>query len=159
MNNNSLFIKAMHFYNTSSYCEAVELFDRIIDKNPECEECYYYAGQCCEKVFFECKAIEYYLKGIEKCIDEECISDYHLDIGNCYIKLSKIDEAIFHYDEASKFEDNYLMAQFNKAKAFVCINKFNEALSIFENVKNNNTNGVINTNKLDGYLQFCKKRR
>ena len=159
MNKKTLLAKAVELYDNSLYLEAYELFYKIISQNSECEECYYYAGKCCEKMFYEYKAIEYYSKGIKKCSNCEHISDYHLDLGNCYIKLSKIDEAIFHYNEASKFEANYLIAQFNKAKAFLCINDYDEALLIFEDLKRKNTHDLINNIKLDEYLQFCKNKK
>jgi len=158
MNKEAIFKRALEYYRNSLYCEAGELFDEIIKKNPRCEECYFYAGRCCENLFFESKAIEYYLKGIKFCLNNEYIADYHLDIGNCYIKLSKIDEAIFHYDEASKFEDNYMVAQFNKARAFVCINDYKSALSIFEFIRKNDDYDKINNNMLDEYVQYCERK-
>lgn len=158
MNKEQLLAKAIELYDNSLYLDAFELFDKIIEQNPECEETYFYAGQCCEKMFYEHKAIEYYSKGIMKCLNIEYISDYHLNIGNCCIRLSRIDEAVFHYDKASELEDNYPIAQFNKAIAFLCINDYDEALLIFEILKNNNLYDTINSIKLDKYIEFCKNK-
>ena len=155
MNKDFLFEKALDYYNNSLYCDAIWLLDEIICQNPEYEECYFYAGRCCENVFFESKAIEYYLKGIEKCSNKEYTSDYHLHIGNCYIKLSKIKDAILHYDEAANFEGNHIVAQLNKARAFVCIKEYEKALAIFEQVKEAE---VGDATYIDKYVKYCKTK-
>ena len=138
-------------YNQGLYLEAIDSYRKALSKNPSHEECYCYMGECYEKMHYETKAIECYQQGLALCADTKHISNYHLNIGNCYIMLSELEKALMHFAESEKYDMNYLICQYNKAIVYTCQKEYKKALSLFKHVWDNGI--TLETTKR--YIEYC----
>lgn len=125
-----------------------------MDENQDSEECYWHLGMCYEKIDNDTKAVDYYKKGLELCNDSEYVSDYHLNIGRSLLMLSRLSEALFHFDKASEFEGNRLFAMHNKAIVYMCQKNFEKALQLLNYVI---CEGLDNS-RIRQHLDYCRNK-
>lgn len=141
-------------YDNGNYIKAIQHYEQILQHSNNFEECYFYIGLCYENLQYEAKAIEYYNRGIKICNNPEHISDYHLNIGNCYLMLSRLEDALYHFEESRKCIENENISKFNIGVVYTCQHKYKDALSIFKEIMNNG----FNTTKLNHYISFCESK-
>lgn len=154
MNYKDYYLEGKKQYDKRDYFEAIEFYRKAIKQNEQYEPCYFELGRCYEKLHYEIKAIEYYQTGLQMCSNPEYISDYHINIGNCYILLSNPDKSIFHFNEGEKCSSNYIICQYNKAVAYTCIKDYEKALTLYKFVWNS---GMMK-NELKHHMNYCIKK-
>ena len=142
--------KTYELFDDGLYNEALESFEKIVSELPNCEKHYFYLGMCYEKLDYEEKAVFYYKKGLELCDDVEYISDYHLNIGKNLIYLSRLNEALYHFEKAEAFEPNREFAVYNKAVVYICQKKYSKALMMLQTIKK------LDKQKIEKLVNYCK---
>ena len=155
MNIQKLIYDAKSAYLNSDYDFAISKFEEIVQQVPNCEECYFYLGLCYEKIGYEIKAIEYYKKGLVLCDNEKYISDYYLNIGKNLLMISQLNEALFSFDKASMYQENYLVSLYNKSLVYMCQKNYKQALETLNYVVDN---GLVNK-RIKQNLEYCANRQ
>ncbi len=143
--------EAKLLFSNGNFKKASVLFEKDAKTDPNNEEVYFYLGRCYENLFYESKAIEVYLHGLNLCSNPEHISDYNLNIGNCYIKLANPEKALFYYTQSECFPSNQASARLGKAHAYLCLRDYESALNIYNKLYACG----FPREKINHHIEFC----
>lgn len=96
-------------------------------------------------------AIEAYEKGIK----EKPTQELYCNIGLCYLKLEKYEEAEKFFTKALKMNSNYVKAKFNRGICLFKLGKYKEALNDFNTINSNDLKSFDDKIHLQIYLEQC----
>lgn len=123
-------IRAYYYKERYEYKKALRDYKYIIRKFPNDNMAYNGAGVVyAEKNDYQ-TAIKYFKKFIENMGDKPLINVF-IDIGMCYLKLEKYDEAIKYYDCGIELFSDQLELYEKKAEAYRLMGKYQEELDVY----------------------------
>ena len=93
---------AVSYYSKKYYYEAIECFNKIIEKNPNSHKAYNFIGLCYLSNEEYDKSIEYFKKAIE--INDMYYKAYN-NLANAYLNLKDYDEAIKYFKSSIDIND------------------------------------------------------
>ncbi|TXJ47071.1 tetratricopeptide repeat protein [Brachyspira pilosicoli] len=175
-NSNAYHYKGLCLYNLKKYDEALESFKSTNNFNKY--DMYYFLGEIYEIKNNYKEAIKYYDEALKNYKEKNNARDYYI-IGMTLYKLSLFDKAIDNFNKALSFIDNknaedilnycnnILKLEKNnkvfyayKIIALILLNKYDEALSLYNNIEKNNESlsrdelyqkalNILDENKID----------
>ncbi|HUV02603.1 MAG TPA: tetratricopeptide repeat protein [Desulfobacteria bacterium] len=119
---------------------AVEIFDKIIQLDPEDARAYYNRGNAYRNLQQYDRAIKDYTTALG--VDPTYVNAY-INRGNVYSRLERYAEAIADYDSALKLRSSY-KAYVNRGNAYLHLNRFSEAIEDFQTALDLDTVDVNN---------------
>ena len=156
-NNEAYYYKGLSLFELKKYDEALESFKSTNNFNKY--DMYYFSGEIYETKNNYKEAIKYYEEALKNYKEENNSRDYYI-IGMTLYKLSEFDKAIDNFNKALSFifEDSYknkedilnycnniLKLEKNnkvfyayKIIALILLNRYDEALSLYNNIEKNN---------------------
>lgn len=127
--NETLIKKAQQLYQQGKRQEALDIYLKLLDENPEQADILHTIGFIYAQMGKNKKALEY----IEKAITiQPDVATYHNSKGNVLMRLDKLKEAIKAYQRAINFDPKYAPAQNNLGNCFYHRGKLNEAKKAYE---------------------------
>ena len=118
---------ALALYEEGKYKEAMEIYDKLIEANPEDISANKGKGRAFHKLEKYEQAIECYNKAL-KCIDKNTLNgnpqscSLWVDIGLSYIEIGNYEEAINSFNKALEIDPDFIAAKEGKEKALKAIN-------------------------------------
>ena len=156
-NNEAYYYKGLSLFELKKYDEALESFKSTNNFNKY--DMYYFSGEIYETKNNYKEAIKYYEEALKNYKEKNNSRDYYI-IGMTLYKLSEFDKAIDNFNKALSFifEDSYknkedilnycnniLKLEKNnkvfyayKIMALILLNRYDEALSLYNNIEKNN---------------------
>ena len=177
-NNEAYYYKGLSLFELKKYDEALESFKSTNNFNKY--DMYYFSGEIYETKNNYKEAIKYYEEALKNYKEKNNSRDYYI-IGMTLYKLSEFDKAIDNFNKALSFifEDNknledilnycnnILKLEKNnkvfyayKIIALILLNRYDEALSLYNNIEKNNESlgrdelyqkalNILDENKID----------
>ena len=177
-NNEAYYYKGLSLFELKKYDEALESFKSTNNFNKY--DMYYFSGEIYETKNNYKEAIKYYEEALKNYKEKNNSRDYYI-IGMTLYKLSEFDKAINNFNKALSFifEDNknledilnycnnILKLEKNnkvfyayKIIALILLNRYDEALSLYNNIEKNNESlgrdelyqkalNILDENKID----------
>jgi tetratricopeptide (TPR) repeat protein len=137
--------KGNKLFEEESYQEAIEVYQKILEKFPDAYAINRNIGNC----YFQMKEYEraqhYYLKVLEK---EPDSNEMKLVIGNCYANLGQDEKALEWYNKIKFEEIDNTTVLYNLGTHFYELSKFAEALRYYKRAVD------IQNDFLDGIYQL-----
>jgi tetratricopeptide (TPR) repeat protein len=126
-----LFYTGLLFFLSNDYHKALSYFERVIEKNPNYADAYFYIGYCKRKLGNYTEAVEAYKQAIRIKPD---YADAYCDLGVVYGELGRYTEAIEAFKQAIRVNPDYADAYYNLGVVYGELGRYAEAIEAFKQV-------------------------